>query len=69
MYDKYSKTKIQEDLKFAIEQVTICEKEGKKIMAGRKSKYSSNTNKTKLWQVALYIRLSQEDIGIRRGKK
>lgn len=30
-------------------------------MAGRKSKYSSNKNKTKLWQVALYIRLSQED--------
>ena len=30
MYGKYSKTKIQEDLTFAIEQVTICEKEGKR---------------------------------------
>ena len=33
-------------------------------MAGRKSKYSSessNTNKVKIWSVALYIRLSQED--------
>lgn len=33
-------------------------------MAGRKSKYSSNQNNTinnKMWSVALYIRLSQED--------
>lgn len=33
-------------------------------MAGRKSKYSStenNTIKSKIWLVALYIRLSQED--------
>lgn len=33
-------------------------------MAGRKSKYSSNENNTiknKIWSVALYIRLSQED--------
>ena len=33
-------------------------------MAGRKSKYSSensNTKKTKIWSVAIYIRLSQED--------
>ena len=33
-------------------------------MAGRKSKYSSensNENKIKIWQVAIYIRLSQED--------
>jgi len=33
-------------------------------MAGRKSKYSSensSTNKAKIWSVALYIRLSQED--------
>ena len=33
-------------------------------MAGRKSKYSStenNTIKSKIWSVALYIRLSQED--------
>ena len=33
-------------------------------MAGRKSKYSSqnsNTKVTKMWSVALYIRLSQED--------
>ncbi len=34
------------------------------IMSGRKSKYfleSSNTNKVKIWSVAGYIRLSQED--------
>lgn len=40
------------------------EKGGKKLMAGRKSKYSSNENnaiKKKIWSVALYIRLSQED--------
>ncbi len=33
-------------------------------MAGRKSKYSSgnlNTKRTKIWSVAVYIRLSQED--------
>lgn len=33
-------------------------------MAGRKSKYSlvdSNTKRTKIWSVAIYIRLSQED--------
>ena len=33
-------------------------------MAGRKAKYSSensNTKKTKIWSVAIYIRLSQED--------
>ena len=33
-------------------------------MSGRKSKYSSensNINKTKIWSVAIYIRLSQED--------
>ena len=33
-------------------------------MAGRKSKYSSensNTKGTKIWSVAVYIRLSQED--------
>ncbi len=33
-------------------------------MAGRKSKYSSteyNIIKNKIWSVALYIRLSQED--------
>lgn len=33
-------------------------------MAGRKSKYSlesSNTKETKIWSVAVYIRLSQED--------
>ena len=33
-------------------------------MAGRKSKYSSensNINKAKIWSVAVYIRLSQED--------
>ena len=32
-------------------------------MAGRKSKYSSNENinSKKIWSVALYIRLSQED--------
>lgn len=33
-------------------------------MAGRKSKYSSeseNTTRAKIWSVAVYIRLSQED--------
>ena len=39
-------------------------------MAGRKSKYSSNENivNKKIWSVALYIRLSQEDDGL-RGRK
>ena len=39
-------------------------REVKKIMAGRKSKYSSIENNSimhKKWSVALYIRLSQED--------
>lgn len=36
-------------------------------MAGRKSKYALvNPNNKKIWSVALYIRLSQEDAGIRR---
>lgn len=30
-------------------------------MAGRKSKYYVNETKNKIWSVALYIRLSQED--------
>lgn len=37
-------------------------------MAGRKSKYFSENSKSKsikMWSVALYIRLSQEDVGIR----
>ena len=41
------------------------------LMLGRKSKYvseSTNDNKTKIWSAALYIRLSQEDAGIRRRK-
>ena len=40
-------------------------------MAGRKSKYSSIENTTikhKIWSVALYIRLSQEDEDNRKGK-
>ena len=40
-------------------------------MAGRKSKYSSensNENKIKIWQVAIYIRLSQEDSDNGEGK-
>ncbi len=40
-------------------------------MAGRKSKYSSknsNTKETKIWSVALYIRLSQEDEDNRQRK-
>lgn len=64
MYVKYSKTKIQKRLTFIFGHVTLYEKGGKKIMAGRKSKYSSNENNTiknKIWSVALYIRLSQED--------
>ena len=38
-------------------------------MAGRKSKYSSensDTKETKIWYVAEYIRLSQEDDDRRR---
>lgn len=40
-------------------------------MAGRKSKYSSTENnsiKHKIWSVALYIRLSQEDEDNRQRK-
>ncbi len=40
-------------------------------MAGRKSKNSSTENKTiknKIWSVALYIRLSQEDEDNREGQ-
>ncbi|MEE0768374.1 MAG: hypothetical protein UIT70_00635 [Clostridia bacterium] len=40
-------------------------------MAGRKSKYSSTENNValhKIWSVALYIRLSQEDEDNRKGK-
>lgn len=40
-------------------------------MAGRKSKYSSienNSIKHKIWYVALYIRLSQEDEDNRQRK-
>lgn len=40
-------------------------------MAGRKSKYSStetNIIKNKIWSVALYIRLSQEDEDNRQRK-
>ncbi len=40
-------------------------------MAGRKSKYSSTKNniiKNKVWSVALYIRLSQEDEDNRKRK-
>ena len=45
--------------------------EVKRIVAGRKSKYSStenNTIKYKTWSVALYIRLSQEDEEKRKRK-
>lgn len=41
-------------------------------MPGRKSKYSSENlsmTKKRTWSVAIYIRLSQEDDGIRRRKK
>lgn len=50
MYTKYFKTKERKGVK-------------RRIMAGRKSKYSSNENivSKKIWSVALYIRLSQED--------
>ncbi len=40
-------------------------------MAGRKTKYSSTENnsiKQKIWSVALYIRLSQEDEDNRKRK-
>ena len=51
--------------------VLIFRKVGRQKLAGRKSKHSSkdlNENKIKIWQVAIYIRLSQEDAGIRRRK-
>lgn len=39
-------------------------------MAGRKSKYMANKSETsRIWSVAIYIRLSQEDVGIRRIKR
>ena len=41
-------------------------------MAGRKSKYSSESlkvNKNRIWSVAIYIRLSQEDVGMRRREE
>lgn len=41
-------------------------------MAGRKSKYSLEEIKiknSKVWSVAIYIRLSQEDADMRRRKK
>lgn len=41
-------------------------------MDGRKSKYSSknsNVTKTKIWSVAVYIRLSQEDSDIGEERK
>ena len=40
-------------------------------MTGRKSKYSSTESKVikdRVWSVALYIRLSQEDEDNREGK-
>lgn len=39
-------------------------------MVGRKSKYSSeSSNLNKIWSVAIYIRLSQEDVGMRRREE
>ncbi len=71
MHAKYSKTKIQKRLTFATGHVTLYEKGGKNLMAGRKSKYSSTENNNtnhKIWSVALYIRLSQEDEDNRQRK-
>ena len=71
MYGKHFKTKMQKRLTFICKHVTIYEKGGKNLMAGRKSKYSSdenNTIKNKIWSVALYIRLSQEDEDNRQRK-
>lgn len=71
MYGKHFKTKIQKGLTFILEHVTIYTEGGKNLMAGRKSKYSSNENniiKNKIWSVALYIRLSQEDEDNRKRK-
>ena len=63
MYGKHFKTKIPKGLTFILKHVTIYTRGGKNLMAGRKSKYSSNENivSKKIWSVALYIRLSQED--------
>lgn len=69
MYGKYFKTKMQKRLTFSIGHVTLYAKGGN-LMAGRKSKYSSNENivSKKIWSVALYIRLSQEDEDNRKRK-
>ena len=43
--------------------------EERRVLAGRKTKFdieNSNKGKAKIWSVAEYIRLSQEDEGIRR---
>lgn len=63
MYAKYFKTENQNGMIFVIEHVTLYKEGRKMLMAGRKSKYSSNENivSKKIWSVALYIRLSQED--------
>lgn len=60
MYVKYFKTEKKYVL---ILRTCYANREVKKIMAGRKSKYSSDENQVnkKIWSVALYIRLSQED--------
>lgn len=64
MHDKCFKTKNQNGLIYYIGHVKLYERREVKILAGRKSKYfsdNSNTNKRKIWSVAIYIRLSQED--------
>ena len=59
MHVKYFKAKSKKWLKSTL----LYKIGGKKLVAGRKSKYSSNENieNKKIWSVALYIRLSQED--------
>ena len=62
MYDKCFKEK-NELIYYTGFITTLTQKERRcNLMAGRKSKYSFQTqNPTKIWSVAVYIRLSQED--------
>ena len=62
MYDKCFKGK-NELIYYTGFITTLTQKERRcNLMAGRKSKYSFHTqNPTKIWSVAVYIRLSQED--------
>ena len=64
MYDKCFKTKKQNGLTYYAWKVELYNMGDEIIMPGRKSKYfseDSDIKETKIWSVAIYIRLSQED--------